>query len=73
MSRGLVKFVDRLGREKWGQLEQVKDWQRTDMGMKNNFADLSYEERGRWVDKLTQSGTSLEGIEKEAGIHKSTL
>jgi len=40
-SKGLVKFVDRSGNEKWGTPEQVKDWRAIDIGMKNGFAEIS--------------------------------
>lgn len=40
-AKGLVCFVDRLGRERWGSPEQVKEWKRVDMDMRNNFARLS--------------------------------
>lgn len=39
--KGLVCFVDRLGRERWGSPEQVKEWKIVDIDMRNNFVKLS--------------------------------
>lgn len=39
-AKGFVYFVDRLSRERFGSPEQVREWKRMDMDMRNNFARL---------------------------------
>jgi restriction system protein len=51
-AKGLVKFVDRHRRERWGTPEQVREWKRIDLGMQNNFEDLSPREFEEFIAKL---------------------
>lgn len=41
MEKRLVKFVDRLGRERWGNPKQVREWKIIEMDMRNNFKRLT--------------------------------
>jgi hypothetical protein len=41
MEKGLVKFVDRLGRERWMSHKQVREWKIIEMDMRNNFKRLT--------------------------------
>ena len=49
--RGLLKFVDRLGRERWGSPEQIKHWKIVDMDLANNFGRL----KAREFEKLIRA------------------
>jgi len=51
-TRGLVKFVNRHGKEKWGSPKQVEEWKRIDIGMKDGFSSLSPKEFERFIGDL---------------------
>ncbi len=51
-TNGLVKFVDSLRNEKWGTSKQVKRWEEIDIGLNNNFADLSPYQFEEFIAKL---------------------
>ena len=40
-AKGLVKFIDNLGNEKWGTPKQIKKWKEIEIGLNNNFANLT--------------------------------
>jgi HJR/Mrr/RecB family endonuclease len=61
--KGLTIFVDRLGRERWGTPEQVKEWKKIDLGLSNNFADYS----PRQFEVLMAELFSKMGYEVEIG------
>jgi len=61
MAKGLVKFVDRLGRERWGTPEQVREWKIVDIGMRDHFAKYSPREFERFIAELfTKMGFKVE-------------
>lgn len=39
--KGLIKFIDSIGKERWGTPEQVQEWKAIDIGLSNNFADYT--------------------------------
>ena len=52
IAKGLVKFVDSTGNEKWGTREQVKRWTEIDIGLFNNFATLTPYQFEEFIAKL---------------------
>lgn len=50
--KGLMKFVDKKGREMWGTPEQVKEWKKIDIGMQNDFAELTPRKFERFIANL---------------------
>jgi HJR/Mrr/RecB family endonuclease len=51
-SKGLIPFVNKQGKEKWGTPLQVEEWKRIDIGLHNRFADYSPREFEKLVAKL---------------------
>jgi hypothetical protein len=51
-NKGIVKFVDRSGNEKWGRPEQVREWKKIDIGMENDFADINPIDFERFIADL---------------------
>jgi len=61
IAKGLVKFVDRHGKKKWGTPEQVNEWKKIDIGMKGDFKDLSPREFEEFIANLfTRMGFQTE-------------
>jgi len=52
LAKGLVKFVDRHGDEKWGSPSQVRKWKKIDMELKDDFAGLSPKEFEKFIANL---------------------
>jgi len=52
LAKGLLKFVDKNGNEKYGTPKQVKEWKELDIGLNNNFKNLSPFEFEEFVAKL---------------------
>jgi restriction system protein len=50
--KGLVKFVNRYNKSKWGSPKQVIKWKKLDMDMDNHFADLTPWEFERLINNL---------------------
>jgi len=50
--RGLIKFIDRLGRERYGTPKQVKEWKAWDIDLKNRFQRLKPREFEELVANL---------------------
>lgn len=40
-AKGLVRFVDRMNRDRWGTPKQVREWKMMEMDMENNFQRLT--------------------------------
>jgi len=61
IEKGLVKFVNVLGEERWGTPEQVRQWKIVDMDMKDNFAKLTWRQFEKVVaDLFTKMGYAVE-------------
>jgi hypothetical protein len=54
IEKGLVKFVDRKCREIWGTPQQVEEWKRIELGLRNNFADYAPREFEKFIAGLFQ-------------------
>ena len=62
MAKGLVKFVDRFGNERWGKPEQIEQWKKEDFE-KQQLAKGLVKYRGKWV-------TPFEREQMERGLVK---
>jgi restriction system protein len=51
-AKGLIKYVTADGEEKWGKPEEVKKWKEAEIGLENNFANLSPFEFEDFIAKL---------------------
>lgn len=61
LAKGFVKFVDRHGNKRVGSPAQVREWKKIDIGMQNDFRDLSPREFEEFVAELfTRMGYQVE-------------
>lgn len=52
--KGLEKFVDSEGNEKWGTKEQIKKWKEIDLGLADNFSSISPKDFEEMMAKLLE-------------------
>jgi len=51
-AKGLIKYIDRNGQERWGTSHEVKEWKAIELNLSNDFMDLSPKQFEEFVGKL---------------------
>ena len=62
-AKGLEKFITMNCQEMWGTASQVSEWKRIDLGMHNNFIDLSPEDFEAFIGNLFRKGYQVDNLQ----------